>query len=97
MGAPAAAAMLHHGLKPSAAQALSMRLITDVVPHDRLLPAAQSLAEQWVAAGRRRAIPCGATCEEYLAVNAVESKALATAFLSSPFLEAQQKFLLLKP
>ena len=46
MGASAAAAMLLHGLKPSAAQALSMRLISRVVPHDELLPAAQAVAEQ---------------------------------------------------
>lgn len=93
MGPTNSAAMLLTNLKPSAHQALQMRLISQVVAHNDLIPSAQSLAEQWVAAGRARCIPCGASREEYTQVNARESHALATAFLSAPFLEAQRKFL----
>ncbi len=91
MGKSHSCAMLQHGLKPTAQQALDMRLISRVVPHDRLLLDAQSLAEQWVASGRRRSIPCGGSSEEYCRVNAHESRQLADAFLSIPFLTAQQR------
>jgi peroxisomal 3,2-trans-enoyl-CoA isomerase len=93
MGAANAAAMLRNNFKPSASEALSMHLVSRVVAHDNLLPSAQALAEQWVAASKQRAIPCAASQQEYAQVNALESQALASAFLSAPFFQAQQKFL----
>ena len=56
MGKDHASRMLLYGMKPNAQQALAMRLVIQVVPHAQLLPAAQSLAEQWVASGRSRAL-----------------------------------------
>ena len=91
MGKSHSCAMLQHGHKPNAQQALDMQLISRVVPHDRLLFDAQLLAEQWAASGRRRSIPCGGSSEEYCRVNACESRQLADAFLGIPFLAAQQR------
>ena len=93
MGPRHAHAMLREGFKPTAHDALDMRLVTSVVPHSQLLPHAQSLAEQWIAAARPRAIPTGASQDMYLRVNVEESRQLADAFMSAPFLHAQQKFL----
>ena len=93
MGPRHAHAMLREGFKPTAHDALDMRLVTSVVPHSQLLPHAQSLAEQWIAAARPRAIPTGASPDMYLRVNVEESRQLADAFMSAPFLHAQQKFL----
>ncbi len=46
-------------------QALDMRLVSQVLPHAQLLPAAQALAEQWIADGRARAMPAGASAADY--------------------------------
>ncbi len=93
MGPVHAHAMLREGFKPTAHEALDMRLAGYVVPHSQLLPHAQSLAEQWIAESKPRAIPTRASRDTYLRVNALESRALADAFMSAPFLRAQQKFL----
>lgn len=94
MGASTAQRMLGaEEWKPSAKEALEAGLITKVVPDADLLSEAQSLAEAWVLEGRQRSYRAGATKAELNRVNAVESIALATAFLSPPFLRGQLKFL----
>jgi len=93
LGKDAALKMLDDGWKPTADEAKTVGLVVDVVPHDQLMEKAQALAEQWVAEGRKKTIPGGGDVAEYKAVNAQESIALADAFLSVPFLQAQSNFL----
>lgn len=94
MGSEAAHRMLGpEGWKPTAAEALEVGLVKEVVPHDQLLARCQELAEEWVAGGKKKEIPGGGSVEEYKAVNAKESLELADAFLSYNFLDAQYKFL----
>lgn len=94
MGEANAARMLgEEGWVPSAEEALEAGLIDEVVPHDRLLAEAQALAEAWVAEGRSRSYRGGATAAELKRVNAEESQRLASAFLDTPFLDGQLRFL----
>lgn len=81
------------GWKPTAAEALAVGLVQWVVPHAALLTEAQKIAEGWVQAGTPRTYRAGATREELLAVNARESVQVADAFLSTPFLDGQFRFL----
>lgn len=81
------------GWKPTAKEALEAGLIQWVVPHDKLMPEAQRIANEWVASGATRSFRAGATVDELKAVNARESAMLADAFLSSAFLKGQLKFL----
>ena len=71
----------------------SQGLVKDVVPHEKLLEAAQILGEKWAKEGKKKEIPAGGTVQEYKAVNAKESQDLADAFLSYNFLNAQYEFL----
>ncbi len=64
-----------------------------VVPLEQLQPTAQALAEQWIAQGRVRNLIEQGRVEEYRAVNLKESIDLANAFLDTPFLDAQYRFL----
>ena len=94
LGAAAAARMLGaEGWKPTAAQALEVGLVQWVAPHESLLEEAQKIAEGWVEAGAVRGFRAGSTREELKAVNAKESVAVADAFLSTPFLDGQIRFL----
>ena len=86
MGAQAAGKMLNDGWKPTAAEALEIGLVKEVVEHEKLLARAQELGEQWAREGKKKEIPAGGTVEEYKAVNARESLELADAFLSYNFL-----------
>ena len=81
--------MLDDGWKPSAAEALEIGLVKEVVEHDRLMARAQDLGEQWARQGKKKEIPAGGTVEEYKAVNARESLELADAFLSYNFLNVK--------
>jgi peroxisomal 3,2-trans-enoyl-CoA isomerase len=82
------------GFKPTGTEAAAIGLADVVVPHDQLLAEAQRIAEGWIAAGRKRTYRgSGTTADELRAINARESVAVATAFLSPPFLRAQYKFL----
>ena len=97
MGEANAQRMLgQEGWTPTAAEALAAGLITDVVADDQLMTEAQRLADQWVAAGKTRSFRGGSARDELKAVNARESEAVATAFLSPRFLEGQFKFLMKK-
>ena len=97
MGEATAKRMLGpEGFTPTAAQALEVGLVTHVVADDQLLKESQRLAETFIAEGRGRTFRGGATKDDLKAVNARESIALATAFLSPKFLEGQFKFLLQK-
>ncbi len=81
------------GWKPTAEEALEIGLAQWVVPHDDLMCEAQRIAEQWIEDGRERTFPAGFSRTELEAINVRESKALAKAFLSPPFLMAQFNFL----
>lgn len=82
--------------KPTAQEAKDAGLITDVVADDQLMAEAQRIAEAWIAEGKTRSFRAGATREELKAVNAKESVDLANAFLATPFLKGQLKFLVQK-
>ncbi len=64
-----------------------------MVPHDRLLAEARRVAAAWVAEGRTHTFRGGATRDELRAINAAESERVADAFLDTPFLSGQYKFL----
>ena len=93
MGRAAAERMLTRGEKISAAEALSMGLVMEVVEHAELLVRAQAVAETWISQGRRRTIPGHQDVDEYKIVNRRESVAVADSFLSYNFLDNQVKFL----
>merc|ERR1719414_2080267 len=94
MGAATAERMLgSEGWKPTAQEAKEAGLVKEVVPHSELLSRCQALAEEWIAAGKKKEIPGGGDVIEYKAVNAKESRDLADAFLSYKFLEGQEHFL----
>jgi hypothetical protein len=54
---------------------------------------AQKIALEWIDSGAQRSFRAGSNRDELKAVNARESVDLADAFLSTPFLRAQYKFL----
>jgi hypothetical protein len=76
-----------------AAEAKAAGFVAEVVAPDQLLPRAQALGEQWAAEGRVRNLVAQGRVQEYLAVNEKESLALAHAFLDTPFLDGQYRFL----
>jgi enoyl-CoA hydratase/carnithine racemase len=84
------------GWKPTATEAAAAGLITAVVADDQLDAEARRIADGWAAEGKTRSFRAGATHDELKAINARESIALATAFLSPPFLKGQLKFLMAK-
>lgn len=81
------------GWKPNAEEALKAGLIQWVAPHDELLQRAGEIARGWIASDASRSFRGGSTRDELKAVNASESQALADAFLSTPFIKAQFRFL----
>ena len=93
MGQEAAERMLLRGEKISAAEALNIGLVSEVVTHTELLARAQQLAETWVSQGRRRTIPGNQDVSEYKKVNRRESVQVADSFLSHNFLDNQVTFL----
>lgn len=94
MGEKNAARMLgQEGWKPTANEALDAGLIQWVVPHDQLAEEAQRIARDWIDSGAKRSFRGGSERDELKAVNAIESEQLATAFLGSPFIAAQFRFL----
>ena len=94
MGQTNAERMLgREGWKPTAEEALEAGLVQWIAPHDKLAEEARLIAQQWIAAGATRSFRGESERDELKAVNASESVALADAFLSTPFLKAQFKFL----
>lgn len=94
MGQANAGRMLgSEGWKPTAGEALEAGLIQWMAPHDKLAEQAQKIAKQWIASGATRSFRGGSSRDELKAVNASESVALADAFLGTPFLKAQFRFL----
>ncbi|MEX1365904.1 MAG: enoyl-CoA hydratase/isomerase family protein [Nannocystaceae bacterium] len=81
------------GYKPTADEALEIGLVQRVVEPDALMAQAQAMARAWIAEGVEREYPAGMSREDLREINARESKALATAFLSPPFLRGQFQFL----
>ena len=96
MGEESAQRMLGaEGWKPSATAAQAAGLIEWVSSADTLMEEANKIARSWVEQGVSRSFR-GGDREELKAVNARESIALADAFLATPFLKAQLRFLLKK-
>ena len=91
MGSAAANKMLFHNWVPTAQEAKDLGFILDVVPADKLMEQAQLIAETWIKENKTRNVR-----SDLKEVNRKESEELATAFLSTPFLNAQYKFLLSK-
>jgi enoyl-CoA hydratase/carnithine racemase len=81
------------GWKPTAEEALEAGLVQWVAPHDKLEEESRRIAQEWIASGATRSFRGGSKRDELKTVNASESVALADAFLSTPFLKAQFKFL----
>lgn len=81
------------GWKPTAEEALKAGLIQWVAPHDELLEQAGKIAREWMSSNTTRSFRAGSLREELKSVNASESQALADAFLSTPFIKAQFRFL----
>ncbi|KAJ1623232.1 ClpP/crotonase-like domain-containing protein [Pavlovales sp. CCMP2436] len=77
------------GWKPTAKEAAKAGLVDKAVAHDELRAELQAMAEAWVAAKKPKRLVAAGLLEEYKRVNARESKALADAFLSPSFFEAQ--------
>ncbi len=94
LGEENAARMLEaEGWVPTGAEAEAIGLAERCVTHERLMEEARRIARSWVAEGRVRTFRGSSTREELKATNAVESAALADAFLDTPFLDAQFRFL----
>ena len=81
------------GWVPNAQDALEIGLIQSISESDALLTDAQAIAREWIANGTPRQFMAGSEKAELLAANKAESLALADAFLSTPFLHGQAKFL----
>lgn len=81
------------GWVPNAQDALEIGLIQRISEPDAILSDAQAIAKEWVANGTPRQFMAGSKKAELLAANKTESLALADAFLSTPFLHGQAKFL----
>jgi len=77
------------GWKPTAAEGAAIGLVSQVVPKgSSAAEAAQTLGEAWAAAGKRRKLVELGEVEALRRVNAEESKRIARAFVSPPFLAA---------
>ncbi len=81
------------GWKPTGAEAVEIGLAHWVVPAEDLMDEAMKIARRWIDEGRERTYPPGFTLAQLQDINARESKVLARAFLSKPFLMAQYEFL----
>lgn len=94
MGAENAERILgKEGWKPTAREALDIGLVQWCVPQEALQEEAQRVAEEWIASGEARTFQANSNYEELKEVNAKESIQVADAFLSSPFLKGQFRFL----
>ena len=80
------------GWKPTGTEAKSIGLVEWVVPPDELMEKARSIAAGWIETGARRTFRGGFTREELERVNAIESQALATAFMAPKFLKGRFRF-----
>merc|ERR1712032_732696 len=89
LGSESAKRLLVDCWSPNAEEAREIGLVSEVLSPERLLQRAQELGEQWIREDRPRILCGGSTVEELKAVNAKESAALAQAFVSEAFLEAQ--------
>merc|ERR1712130_289999 len=89
LGSDTAKRLLSDCWTPNAEEAREIGLVSEVLPPEKLIERAQELGEQWIREDRPRILRGGSTVEELKAVNAEESAALAQAFVSNAFLEAQ--------
>lgn len=81
------------GWKPTGEEAVEIGLAQWVCAPELLMTKAQEIAEGWIAQGYERTYPVGFSAADLAEINARESKVLAGAFLSTPFLMAQYRFL----
>jgi enoyl-CoA hydratase/carnithine racemase len=81
------------GWVPTGKQAVEIGMAMRCVPHDDLMDEARSIARGWIEDGTGRTFPVDMTREELEAINARESRELASAFLQPKFLMGQYRFL----
>ncbi|MFT5585945.1 MAG: peroxisomal 3,2-trans-enoyl-CoA isomerase [Cognaticolwellia sp.] len=81
------------GWQPTGQEALDIGLVEFLSPHEQLMSRAHAIARTWIEEGRTRSYPAGMQKDELKRINATESIAVATAFLSPPFLIGQFQFL----
>ena len=81
------------GWVPTGKEAVEIGLAMKCVPHDDLMDEARAICRGWIEEGTGRTYPLGTTREELEAINARESRELATAFLQPRFLMGQFRFL----
>jgi enoyl-CoA hydratase/carnithine racemase len=81
------------GWKPTGQEALDIGLVAHLSEHEQLMSRAHAIARGWIEKGQGRSYPAGLDKETLKRVNAQESEAVATAFLSPPFLIGQFQFL----
>lgn len=81
------------GWVPTAQEAVQIGLIQGISEPEQLLADAQAIAKEWVRNGTPRSFMAGSEKAELLAANQAESIALGNAFLATPFLNGQAKFL----
>jgi peroxisomal 3,2-trans-enoyl-CoA isomerase len=94
IGPEASRKMLQEDWKVSAEDAGRVGLVTKVVKHEDLMPAAQEMAEKWIQTGSLERHAMGFKDFDALReVNKRESVALAEAFFSEKFLNQQAAFL----
>ena len=93
LGEAAARMLGEEGWKPTGKEAVEIGLAQWVCAPEQLMKEAQRIAEGWIAEGRTRSYPAGFSATDLAEINARESKVLAGAFLSTPFLMAQYRFL----
>ncbi|MBK6918251.1 MAG: enoyl-CoA hydratase/isomerase family protein [Deltaproteobacteria bacterium] len=93
LGASAARMLGPEGWKPTGAQAVEIGLAMRCVPHAQLQEEAHRIARGWIEQGVGRRYPVGMSRDQLHAINAEESRVLATAFLRPKFLMAQYDFL----
>ena len=93
MGAKNAQRMLGpEGWAPTAEEAFNAGFVYQVVSHNNLMERAQAKAEDWIKDDHVKNLIKINQVDKYKAVNMMESRQLADAFLAMPFIEGQYKF-----
>ena len=94
MGAASAQRMLGpEGWQPNASEAVEVGLVQEVVAAELLMERSRELAQEWIAAGKKRRFHGTGELAELKAVNVRESVGIADSFLGADFMKAQARFL----
>jgi len=85
--------LFEEGWVPTGQEAKDAGFVLEVFKHEEFMQGVQRIAESWIQSGRvDRWYQKEGLLEEYKKINAKESYALAEAFLSHKFLQAQYEF-----